>query len=128
MPGNLISGISRPSKMRPNVALNYYLYQHEQNTYNIRTLSKNITFICTCFRNMFKSLASFSSLFRSECILILYLTTMYVYCVNPAKSERLKQTDKLSETRVVLIVFLWCHLGNCKDTIQRPLHRQHVDT
>jgi hypothetical protein len=46
------------------------------------TLSVNIKFICTSFRNRQNSepLASFSSLFRSEYKWILYLTTMYVYC------------------------------------------------
>jgi hypothetical protein len=46
------------------------------------TLSVNITFICTSFRNRQNSepLASFSGLFRSEYKWILYLTTMYVYC------------------------------------------------
>jgi hypothetical protein len=32
-----------------------------------------------------------SSLFRSECKLILYLLTMYVYCVYPAISKGQKQ-------------------------------------
>ena len=45
--------------------------------YNIRTLSVNIKFICTSFRNRKNSepSASFSGLFRSEYKLILYLTT-----------------------------------------------------
>jgi len=68
--------------------------------YNIRTLSENIKFICTSFRN-----GSFSSLFRSECKLILYSTTMYVYCVYPAVSKIPTQLTKLSETSIVLIVF-----------------------
>jgi hypothetical protein len=67
--------------------------------YNIRTLSVNIKFICTSLRNRQNSepLASFSCLFRSECKWILYLTTMYVYCVYPAmskKSENLSDLDK----------------------------------
>ena len=56
-------------------------------------------FICTSFRNRQNSepLVSFSGLFRSEYKLILYLTTMYVYCVYPAmskKSENLSDLDK----------------------------------
>ena len=49
-----------------------------------------------------------SIMFRSECKLILYLTTMYVYCVNPAISKRPKHLLnclKIAETSVVLIVF-----------------------
>ena len=38
-----------------------------------------------------------SSRFRSECKLILYLTTMYIYCVFPAMSKSPKTTDKLLE-------------------------------
>ena len=52
--------------------------------------------------------ASFSSLSRSECKLILYSTTMYVYCVYPAISKSPKQLPnflKIAETSVVLIVF-----------------------
>ena len=54
--------------------------------YNIRTLSVNIKFICTSFRNRQNSetSASVSGLFRSEYKWILYLTTMYVYCVYPS--------------------------------------------
>ena len=54
--------------------------------YNIRTLSENIKFICTSFRNKWKRepLASFASLFRSVCKAILYLTKMYIYCVYSA--------------------------------------------
>jgi hypothetical protein len=67
--------------------------------YNIRTLSVNIKFICTSFRNRQNSepLASFSGLFRSEYKWISYLTTMYVCCVYPAmskKSENLLDLDK----------------------------------
>jgi hypothetical protein len=64
--------------------------------YNIRTLSVNIKFICTSFRNRQNSepSASFSGLFRSEYKWILYLKTMYVYCVYPAKS---KKSENLSD-------------------------------
>ena len=62
-------------------------------------MSVNIKFICTSFRNRQNSepLASFSGLFCSEYKRILYLTTMYVYCVYPAmsiKSENLSDLDK----------------------------------
>jgi hypothetical protein len=58
-------------------------HPHNIYIYNIRTLSVNITFICTSFRNRQNSepSVSFSSLFRSEYKWFLYLTTMYVYCV-----------------------------------------------
>ena len=52
--------------------------------------------------------ASCSSLFRSECKLILYLTRMYVHCVYPAISETPKHLPnclKIAETSVVLVVF-----------------------
>ena len=64
--------------------------------YNIRTLSVNIKFICTSFRNRQNSepSASFSGPFRSEYKWILYLTTMYVFCVYPAKS---KKSENLSD-------------------------------
>ena len=72
--------------------------------YNIRTLSVNIKFICTSFRNrqISEPLASFSGLFRSEYKWILYLTTMYVYCVYPAmskKSENLSDLNKKDRNR-----------------------------
>jgi hypothetical protein len=56
--------------------------------YNIRTLSVNIKFICTSFRNRQnrKPSASFSCLFHSKWIL--YLTTMHVFCVYPAMSKK----------------------------------------
>ena len=81
----------------------FYIYIY---IYNIRTLSVNIKFICTSFRNRQNSepLASFSSLFRSEYKYILYLTTMYVYCVYPAmskKSENLSDLSKRTETSVI---------------------------
>ena len=72
--------------------------------YNIRTLSVNIKFICTSFRNRQnrEPAASFSGLFRSEYKWILYLTTMYVYCVYPAmskKSENLSDLNKKDRNR-----------------------------
>ena len=67
--------------------------------YNIRTLSVNIKFICTSFRNRQNSepSASFSGLFRSECKWILYLTTMYVYCVYPAMSNKSEHLSDLKK-------------------------------
>jgi hypothetical protein len=67
--------------------------------YNIRTLSVNIKFICTSFRNRQNSeqLASFSGLFRSEYKWILYLTTMYVYCVYPAMSKKSENLSDLNK-------------------------------
>ena len=64
--------------------------------YNIRTLSVNIKFICTSFRNRQNSepLTSFSCLFRSEYKWILYLMTMYVYCVYPAMSKKSEDLNK----------------------------------
>ena len=62
-------------------------------------MSVNITFICTSFRNRQNSepWASFSSLFRSEYKWILYLTTMYVYCVYPAMSKKSENLSDLNK-------------------------------
>jgi hypothetical protein len=67
--------------------------------YNIRTLSVNIKFICTSFRNRqnSESSASFSGLFRSEYKWILHLTTMYVYCVSPAMSKKSENLSDLNK-------------------------------
>ena len=88
--------------------------------YNIRTLSVNIKFICTSFRNRQNSepLAIFSDLFRSEYKWILYLTTMYVYCVYPAmsiKSENLsdlnkKDRNKRHSSPFINVVFFVVHV------------------
>jgi hypothetical protein len=66
--------------------------------YNIRTLSLNIKFISTSFRNRQNSetLGSFSGLFCSEYKWILYLKTMYVYCVYPAMSKKLENLSDLN--------------------------------
>ena len=79
--------------------------------YNIRTLSVNIKFICTSFRNRQNSepLASFWGLFRSEYKWILYLTTMYVYCVYPAmskKSENLSDLNKKDRNKCHSSLFI----------------------
>ena len=67
--------------------------------YNIRTLSVNIKFICTSFRNRQNGepLACFSGLFRSEYKWILYLTTMYVYCIYPAMSKKSENLSDLNK-------------------------------
>ena len=63
--------------------------------YNIRTLSLNIKFICTSFRNRQKS--ELSGLFRSEYKWILYSTTMHVYCVYPAMSKKSENMSDLNK-------------------------------
>jgi hypothetical protein len=71
----------------------------EEYIYNIRTLSVNINFICTSFRNRQNSetSASFSGLFRSEYKWILYLTTIYIYCVYPAMSKKSENLSDLNK-------------------------------
>ena len=73
--------------------------ERDNDIYNIRTLSVNLQFICTSFRNRQNSepLASFSGLFRSEYKLILYLTKMYVYCVYPAMSKKWENLSDLNK-------------------------------
>ena len=82
-----------------NTSFMMYMY-----IYNIRTLSVNIKFICTSFRNRQNSepLASFSGLFRSEYEWILYLTTMYVYCVYPAMSKMSENLSDLNKNEFIL--------------------------
>jgi hypothetical protein len=77
----------------------YPLSSESEYIYNIRTLSVNIKFICTSFRNRQNSepSASFSDLFRSEYKWILYLTTMYVYCVYPAMSKKSENLSDLNK-------------------------------
>ena len=72
---------------------------HDIYIYNIRTLSVNIKFICTSFRNRLnsESSASFSGLFRSEYKWILYLTTMYGYCGYPAMSKKSENLSDLNK-------------------------------
>ena len=94
----------------PIYTINIHVYRthiNYQYIYNIRTLSVNIKFICTSFRNRQNSepLASFSGLFRSEYKWILYLTTMYVYCVYPAMS---KKSENLSDLYIDFIDFQTC--------------------
>jgi hypothetical protein len=54
--------------------------------------------------------ASFSGLVRSEYKWILYLTTMYVYCVYPAmskKSENLSDLSKKDRNKRFVVVLKW---------------------
>ena len=48
---------------------------------------------------------SFSSLFRSVCKLILFLTTIYVYCGHPALSKSPKHLSNLLKITSALILF-----------------------
>jgi hypothetical protein len=48
-------------------------------------------------RQSSETLASFSGLFRSEYKWILYLTTMYVYCVYPAMSKKSENLSDLNK-------------------------------
>ena len=73
----------------------YITLQNELYIYNIRTLSVNIKFICTSFRNRQKS--ELSGLFRSEYKWILYSTTMHVYCVYPAMSKKSENMSDLNK-------------------------------
>jgi hypothetical protein len=62
-------------------------------------LSENIKFICKCFRNRYKK--------RAFGKLILYLMTIYVYCVYLPISKSPKHLPnclKIAETSVILIV------------------------
>ena len=68
------------------------------------------------FRNRQNSepLASFSGLFRSEYKCILYLTTMYVYCVYPAmskKSEKLVRFKQKGQKQASFLAFHKCCQG-----------------
>ena len=65
---------------------------------------------CMSFRNKLTSepLVRFSGLFRSECKLILYLKTLYIYCIYPAISKSPNHPSnclKITETNIILIVF-----------------------
>jgi hypothetical protein len=88
---------------------NTHTFYHD--IYNIRTLSVNIQFICTSFRNRQNSehLASFSGLFRSEYKLILYLTTMYLYCVYPAMSKKVGKLVRFKQNGQKQVSFLAFH-------------------
>jgi hypothetical protein len=79
--------------------------------YNIRTLSVNIKLICTSFRNrqISEPLGSFSGLFRSEYKWILYLTTMYVYCVYPAMSKKVGKLVRFKQKGQKQASFLAFH-------------------
>jgi hypothetical protein len=64
---------------------------------NLRTLSANITFIWTSFILYTRRKANVSALFRRECKYILYLLTMYVYCVYAAMSKCPKHLPNFPE-------------------------------
>jgi hypothetical protein len=74
-------------------------------------LSVNIKFICTSFRNRQNSepSTSFSCLFRSEYKWILYLTTMYVYCVYPAMSKKVGKLVRFKQKGQKQATFLAFH-------------------
>ena len=78
---------------------------HNSDINNIHTLSENMYELQKQVKK--RTFSSFSSRFRSECKLILYLATMYLYCVYPAISKSPKQLPnclKIAETSVILIV------------------------
>ena len=83
-----------------------YLCFNDIYKHNILTLSENIKFICTNFRNRSKSesLARISVLFHSECEYILHVPTMYVYFVYPAMLKQLPNGLKRAEISIVLCV------------------------
>ena len=68
-------------------------------TYTIYVLCENINVFVRSLETGRKrgQLTIFSSLFRSECKLIVYVMTMHIYCVYPTLSNVPKQTTKLSE-------------------------------
>ena len=74
-------------------------------------MSVNIQFICTSFRNRqnSESSASFSCLFRSEYKWILYLTTIYVYCVYPAMSKKVAKPVRFKQKGQKQASFLAFH-------------------
>ena len=76
-------------------------------------MSVVIKFICTSFRNRQNSepLASFFGLFRREYKWILYLTTIYVYCVYPAMSKKVGKLVRFKQKEQKQASFLAFH--NC---------------
>ena len=99
-----VAKMQHPLKIQQNTTTNVRqksinVKERDNDIYNIRTLSVNIQFICSSFRNRQNSepLESFSGLFRSECKLILYLTKMYVYCVYPAMSKKSESLSDLNK-------------------------------
>ena len=81
--------------------------------YNIRTLSVNIKFICTSFRNRQSSehLASFSGLFRSEYKWILYLTTYFVFILQCQKVGKLVRFKEKGQKQASFLAFHKCCQG-----------------
>jgi hypothetical protein len=114
-PSRFGPGRSGPKLKVDSAPLEIKYFWTEIHIYNIRTLSVNIKFICTSFRNRHNSepSASFSGLFRSEYKWIWYLTTMYVFCVYPSmskKSENLSDLDK-KEKQASFLAFHKCCQG-----------------
>jgi hypothetical protein len=87
-----------------------YLYTRQINA-NIYSciLSEKVKFICTSFRNRWKieSLASFLSLFHSDCKFYIYQKCTYIvfYPAITKSPKHLPNCLKIAETSVVLIVF-----------------------
>jgi hypothetical protein len=82
--------------------------------YNIRTLSENIIFFVRALETDRKgeTLASFSYLFHRGEKLIVYLLTMYVYCVYLAMTKCLKQLPNclIRANNRLSNRFKWCPL------------------
>jgi len=77
---------------------------------NIHTLSQNMKFIYTSFRNVKKSghYTSLSDMFHSDWKWIIYFPKIYIYCIYRVMSKAPKQESnclKSEEKSVVLIVF-----------------------
>ena len=70
---------------------------------------RQLQYVCIYNTNVYVHCRKISNLFIcSQCKLILYLTTMYIYCVYPAISKSPKQLPnclKIAETNVFLNVF-----------------------
>jgi hypothetical protein len=65
--------------------------------------------------------ASFSCLFRSEYKWILYLTTMYVYCVYPAMSKKSENLSDLNKYGIYICKALFdyiTHTPTCSNDIK----------
>jgi hypothetical protein len=79
-------------------------------TYTIYVLCENINVFVRPLETGRKrgQLTIFSSLFRSECKLIVYLMTMHILCLSfniESSKTKLPNCLKITETSVVLIVF-----------------------
>ena len=90
---------------------------------NIHTLSENMKFIYTSFRNVTKRehYMSLSDLFHSDWKWIIYFPKIYTYCIYHVMSNAPKQQShclNTEKTSVVLIVFgyVLCEVRVCKLT------------